>query len=74
MAIDSLSIGKTGSYEKDFNAAISLGIQVELESIVYYTEIRELFQGEQKKLIQKIIDEEKLHLLELKAVKAKGNL
>lgn len=74
LAIDSLNIEKTNLYEKDFEAAISLGIQVELESIVYYTEIRDMFQDEQKELIQKIIDEEKLHLLELKAVKAKPNL
>jgi rubrerythrin len=74
LALDAFNQSTTTMYEKDFNAAISLGILVELESILFYKEICELFPEEQQKVIEKIITEEKCHLLELKAIKAKNDL
>ncbi len=74
LALDALNQPATVVYEKDFNAAISLGIQVELESILFYKEICDLFPEEERSILKKIIEEEKCHLLELKNVKAKNEL
>ena len=71
LALDAFNQSETEMYEINFEAAINLGIQVELESILYYNEICTLFPEEQQKVIGKIVTEEKCHLLELKAIKAK---
>jgi rubrerythrin len=48
--------------------ALGIGIELETESIFYFTELGEMFLGEQNDLITRIRDDEKSHLLKLVAL------
>jgi rubrerythrin len=48
--------------------ALSIGTELETESIFFFTELRDLFLGEQHDLIARILEDEKSHLLKLIAV------
>jgi rubrerythrin len=51
--------------------ALSLGTELESESIFFFTELRDIFRGEQQDLIAHILDDEKTHLLKLIAMTKK---
>lgn len=51
--------------------ALSLGTELESESIFFFTELRSIFLGEQQDLISHILDDEKAHLLKLIAMTKK---
>jgi rubrerythrin len=52
----------------DLIDALAIGIELETESIFYFTELGEMFLGEQNDLIARIRDDEKSHLLKLVAL------
>ena len=54
---------------KDTSAALDFAIQRELDSILYYHEIKELVPAGQHEAIEKIIEEERKHFLSLTAMK-----
>lgn len=54
---------------KDVKEAIQFGIEVELDSINYYQEIKRFVPDYQKELIEKIIQEERGHFLKLSDIK-----
>jgi rubrerythrin len=58
----------------NFNQAVDLAMQVELESIVFYQEACQYFTDDQSIILQKIIDEEKTHILELKSLSKKVHI
>ena len=54
---------------KDVKEAIQFGIEVELDSINYYQEIKRFIPNYQKDTIEKIIEEERGHFLKLSDIK-----
>lgn len=54
---------------KDTAAALDFAIQRELDSILYYHEIKKLVPAAQHDAIEKIIEEERRHFLSLTAMK-----
>jgi rubrerythrin len=54
---------------KDTSAALDFAIQRELDSILYYHEIKKLVPATQHEAIEKIIEEERKHFLSLTAMK-----
>lgn len=54
---------------KKIKEAIQFGIEVELDSINYYQEIKQFVPDYQKKTIDKIIEEERSHFLKLSDIK-----
>lgn len=58
-------LDKEISRVKDTPSAINFGIQRELDSILYYHEIKNFVPKSQHKLIDKIIDEERKHFSKL---------
>lgn len=54
---------------EDKESAIDFAIRAELESILYYEEIKKLVREKEQELIDKIIEEERRHFLELSALK-----
>jgi rubrerythrin len=54
---------------KDAKEAIQFGIEVELDSINYYQEIKRFIPDYQKDTIEKIIGEERSHFLKLSDIK-----
>jgi rubrerythrin len=48
--------------------ALSIGTELETESIFFFAELRDLFLGEQHDLIARILEDEKSHLLKLIAM------
>ncbi len=54
---------------KDINAAIDYAINAELDSIMYYQEIKNLIHGNQRKTIDGIIEEERRHFVKLSEIK-----
>jgi rubrerythrin len=54
---------------KDTSAALDFAIQRELDSILYYHEIKKLVPAAQHDAIEKIIEEERKHFLSLTAMK-----
>ena len=54
---------------KDTSAALDFAIQRELDSILYYHEIKKLVPASQHEAIEKIIEEERKHFLSLTAMK-----
>ena len=54
---------------KDIKGAIQFGIEVELDSINYYQEIKRFVPDYQKTVIEKIVDEERGHFLKLSGIK-----
>jgi len=54
---------------KDVKEAIQFGIEVELDSINYYQEIKRFIPDYQKDTIEKIIEEERGHFLKLSDIK-----
>ena len=54
---------------KDIKEAIQFGIEVELDSINYYQEIKRFVPNYQKDTIEKIIEEERSHFLKLSNIK-----
>ena len=54
---------------KDIKEAIRFGIEVELDSINYYQEIKHFVPDYQKDTIEKIIEEERSHFLKLSDIK-----
>ena len=73
-AIDSLKNYQDALKTKGFDEAIKLGIKVELQSIVSYSEFYELLPNGLSDTIKEIIGEEKKHYLELKAIQKKHNI
>ena len=59
--------------EKIHNAleAIQFAIDKELDSVLYYQEIRNVVNTHQKKLIENIIEEERQHVVKLSEIKRK---
>lgn len=51
--------------------ALSIGLELETESIFYFTELHDMFQGEQQDLIAHILKNQKSHLLKLIAMTRK---
>jgi rubrerythrin len=58
---------------KDTSAALDFAIQRELDSILYYHEIKKLVPAVQHDAIEKIIEEERKHFLSLTAMKKCGS-
>lgn len=56
---------------KDISSALDFGIQRELDSLLYYYEMRRFVPKSQHKLIDKIIDEERKHFSQLSELKKK---
>ncbi|MFA7158743.1 MAG: ferritin family protein [Kiritimatiellia bacterium] len=54
---------------EDAIAALDFGIRRELDSIMYYIQVRELVPESQAKLIDKIIEEERGHFLKFSVLK-----
>lgn len=54
---------------KDIKEAIQFGIEVELDSINYYQEIKRFVSDHQKSIIEQIVDEERSHFLKLSNIK-----
>ena len=54
---------------KDIKEAVQFGIEVELDSINYYQEIKQFVSDYQKSAIDKIIEEERSHFLKLSNLK-----
>lgn len=49
--------------------AIQIAVQAEKDSILFYTEVRELVRPPDRKVVKKIIDEERSHLRQLTVIK-----
>ena len=54
---------------KDEASAIDFAIRRELDSLLYYREIRELLPADRKEAIERIILEEKKHFMKLSEMK-----
>ncbi|MBA7553925.1 hypothetical protein ES705_46529 [subsurface metagenome] len=54
---------------KDINAALDYAINAELDSILYYQEIKNLVSENQRSTINKIIEEERRHFVKLSEIK-----
>ncbi len=54
---------------KDMNAALDYAINAELDSILYYQEIKNLVPDDQRKTIDGIIEEERRHFVKLSEIK-----
>jgi rubrerythrin len=54
---------------KNINAALDYAINAELDSILYYQEIKNLVSENQGKIIDKIIEEERRHFVKLSEIK-----
>ena len=73
-AVESLKNYEEALKSKDFEEAIKLGIKVELQSIVYYSELYDLLPDKLNEVIKKVVDEEKKHYLELKGIQKLNHL
>ncbi len=58
----------------DYSEAIALGLQVEMETMLFYNELCDKLPGEQDSIVKEIIEEEKSHILELKTLRDKLDL
>ena len=56
---------------KDTSSALHFGIQRELDSLLYFHEMKRFVPESQRKLIDKIIDEERNHFLQLSKLRKK---
>lgn len=54
---------------EDVNSAIDFAIGAELDSILYYQEIKNLVSKNQRDIIDKIIEEERRHFVQLTEIK-----
>jgi len=54
---------------KDINAALDYAINAELNSILYYQEVKNLVSENQRRTIDKIIEEEQRHFVKLSEIK-----
>ncbi|MFA5337607.1 MAG: hypothetical protein WC330_04685, partial [Candidatus Omnitrophota bacterium] len=54
---------------QDIKEAVQFGIEIELDSINYYQEIKRFVPDYQKNTIDKIVDEERGHFLKLSNIK-----
>ena len=54
---------------KDINAALDYAINAELDSILYYQEVKNLVSENQRSTIDKIIEEERRHFVKLSEIK-----
>ncbi len=54
---------------KDIDAAIDCAINAELDSILYYQEVKNLISENQRKTIDGIIEEERRHFVKLSEIK-----
>lgn len=73
-AIDTMKNIQDAVKAEGFEEAIKLGIKVELQLIVYYSEFYEILPDTVGDTIKKIIDEEKKHYMELKTIERNHNL
>ncbi len=55
--------------DKGIISALDFSIRRELDSIMYYLEMKEVVPGTQKSLVDKIIDEERRHFIKLSKVR-----
>jgi len=53
---------------KDRQSALDFAIRAELESVLYYEEMKKLFREEDREPVERIIAEERKHFLELSAL------
>ncbi len=61
-AMDALAAG-------DFTQAVNIGIDLEMESIVFYSELKERLGSEPTKMLDAVIQEEKTHLSKLEGIR-----
>ena len=54
---------------KDTSAALDFAIRRELDSILYYHEVKKMVPAAQHQVIEKVIDEERTHFLDLTKMK-----
>jgi len=54
---------------KDINAALDYAINAELDSILYYQEVKNFVSENQRSTIDKIIEEERRHFVKLSEIK-----
>ena len=54
---------------KDTSAALDFAIRRELDSILYYHEVKKMVPAAQHQVIEKVIDEERTHFLDLTKIK-----
>jgi rubrerythrin len=71
MAIKEFTRGDGIPAGNGMDDAIELALDVEKDSILFYTEMRSKFSEDQGAVIDKIIKEEKQHVLELKTFREK---
>lgn len=57
----------------DALGASGIGLEMETESVLFFTALCELFLGEQRDVIARILNDEKLHLLKLIAMTKKAD-
>ena len=77
--LDGIAYRAVGTFNKieeaisteDASGAINLGIDLEMESILFYSELLKQFKDAEKKHIRRVINEEKSHLSKLKSIKDK---
>src|SRR4030043_23978 len=72
LIFDEKSSKNEGLEIKDIKSALDFAIDKELDSILYYQEIRNLFSEKQRSEINKIIEEERKHFVKLSACRNKN--
>ncbi len=73
MAIRTFQTTDIRDHIKDYAEAIALGLQVEMETMLFYNELRDKFPKEREDTVNNIIEEERSHILELKTLREKLN-
>ena len=65
---------KVASLIKTDLEAIELGVALEKDSILFYQEIKKVVLENEHKIIDKLLDEERMHLKKLTGLREKGGL
>ena len=68
-AIDSFKKIRDLLSTKNIPEAVGVGMDLEISSIIFYSELYKQFKTMDKKYIKAVIDEEKAHLAKLKSIK-----
>lgn len=66
------SLEEMAAAASDINKAIEIGIGFEKDSILFFMEMRNYVPETQKRIIQRLVDEEKKHLVKLQSMKNRG--